>query len=83
MQVKFALPVGALLEGLRHIGNGEFVADTEKPIKLGGVPTLFEGVVSEPGSKFEAPIFEPYDDPLAARAYRVVAFAGQVPSLMR
>lgn len=74
MRVKFALPVGALINGWRHLGNGEFVADTERPERFGRPPEIIEGTVAGPDDVIVAPVMVPFDDPLSDGGYRKVAF---------
>lgn len=78
MLVKFTLPVGARLQGLRHIGNGVFVADTELPVGSGGLPRLIEVTVPEEDATIEVTT-EPFDDPLADKALCRTVYFTRLP----
>jgi hypothetical protein len=83
MKVKFKLPVGALVKGWRHLGNGEFVADSDRPTGLGFPPSLMEGDVFEEGARLAPTVLEPYEEVLPETIYRVVELVQVSPLIGR
>jgi hypothetical protein len=72
MNVQFELPVGALVNGWRHLGAGRFAADTRNPVGLGQPPHLMEGVVASPDEPLPTTVIEPFNDPMPDVAFRVL-----------
>ncbi|MET4088804.1 hypothetical protein BjapCC829_28625 [Bradyrhizobium barranii] len=74
MKVKFKLPVGALVNGWRHLGGGEFAAVADATAPTGNFPHVLDGTVSGPDDELEPLVIVPFDDPLVG-GYRKIAFA--------
>jgi hypothetical protein len=72
MNVQFQLPVGALVNGWRHLGAGRFAADTGKPVGFGQPPHLMEGEVSRSDEQIAVTVVEPFDDPMPVVTWRVL-----------
>lgn len=78
-KVKFTLPVGAYLDGVRHLGNGEFVGYLDEPptpFAMQQVPHVIEGSTLTQLDPWD-PEYEliPFEDPhdAAQTTYRRVA----------
>ncbi|WP_147432510.1 hypothetical protein [Pararobbsia silviterrae] len=80
MNVQFELPVGALVNGWRHLGDGRFAADTSLPVGLGYPPHWIECVVADPQAP-PAPVpAAPFSDPMPDVAYRVLVDVSHPPA---
>ena len=74
MKVKFKLPMGALVNGWRHLGGGEFAAVADVTAPSGQFPHVLDGTVVGPDDELESLVIVPFDDPLVG-GYRKVVFA--------
>jgi hypothetical protein len=75
MNVQFDLPVGALVNGWRHLGGGKFAAQDDAPNGYGLPPALLDGVVARRDDELSPLVITPFEDPMPKIAWRVVVFA--------
>jgi len=73
MNVQFDLPVGALVNGWRHLGGGKFAAHDGVAGGHASPPALIEGVVAERGDELAPVVITPFEDPMPMIAWRVIA----------